>query len=82
MKIDKNSKEFFRMILAVVMIIGFFGVLISMMLMDNKFEGAVLTMVGALTGAVLTIINYEWGSSKSSADKNDIIDKINNQPPA
>lgn len=74
MKITKDSKEVFRMVLAIVMVTGFFSVMLAFIILD-KYGEAVLTMVGALTGSVLTIINYEWGSSKGSADKTDLINK-------
>lgn len=77
MRITKGHKELFRLILAIVMISGFFAVM-GFMILKDKYSEAVLTMVGALTGSVLTIINYEWGSSKGSSEKNDILNtKIN-----
>lgn len=66
------------MILAIVMVAGFFGIMITLLVLD-KYGEAVLTMVGALTGSVLTIINYEWGSSKGSAEKNEIFKNQHNE---
>lgn len=60
------------MILAIVMVVGFFSIMITLIVLD-KYGEAILTMIGALTGSVVTIINYEWGSSKGSSDKNEII---------
>ena len=38
-------------------------------------------VVGALIGAFGTIVNYEWGSSRSSSDKNDLLKNMPPTPP-
>jgi len=74
MKTTKSDK-IFRYILAIFITIGFFALLIFLVRWSIPLENKELLyiVVGALIGAFGTIINYEWGTSRSSSEKNDLI---------
>jgi len=76
MKTTKSDK-IFRYILAIFITIGFFALLIFLVRWSIPLENKELLyiVVGALIGAFGTIINYEWGTSRSSSEKNDLIAK-------
>ena len=44
--------------------------------MDGQAGTLLTTMMGALTGSVVTIVSYYFGSSKSSSDKDQTIQTI------
>lgn len=64
-------------ILAGVITVGFFSVLIFMLLRGVPKEGgeALLVLLGALGAAWGSVVQYYYGSSKGSADKNNLFAK-------
>lgn len=67
-------------ILAAVFIFGFFAFVISIMIWGIPQElgtkEIILILVGVMAGAITQILNYYFGSSKGSADKNKMLSKI------
>jgi len=67
-KETKETWEFIgTQILAVLIIAGFFSVLIYL-IYKGKYDIAG-PIIGALVSAFLLIVGYKWGSSQGSADK-------------
>ena len=67
------AKEIYMYVLGALVVIGFFGVVIFKLLqgLDVQLE------VGALLGSFGTVVGYFYGSSKSSADKTQLLTKNN-----
>ena len=80
MKYDKNTRDFirdmFRLVVGLTVLIGFFIVLFKMIPM-LEYKEALIALIGALAGAVGTIVTYEFGSSRSSQMKDE---RNQNQP--
>jgi 1,4-dihydroxy-2-naphthoate octaprenyltransferase len=74
----KYARERFRQKLAIIIIVGFLVVLIALLVVGN-YEQAVTAMVGGLAGYVATIYQYEYGSSRGSAEKTEIMNENLNQ---
>lgn len=68
----KTTKEIFMYALGALIVIGFFGILIFLV-KQNVYEGTINLAVGALIAAFGTIVGYFYGSSKSSAEKTDLL---------
>lgn len=83
MKKSMEKKELFQYILVAFIVLGFFAVVILLMLnaIPEKNEGSLQIILGALTGAFLTIINYFTGSSLSSAKKDETIAQLKKPEP-
>jgi len=67
-------KDIFQYALGTVIVIGFFGVLIAFII-KGGYPGMVELIIGALIAAFGTVVGYFYGSSKGSAEKNDLINK-------
>ena len=70
-------REIYFYTLGALIVIGFFVVLIVLML-TSKDQQTINLVIGALLGAFGTVVGYFYGSSKGSADKNDM---LNNSTP-
>lgn len=70
----KNTKEIFMCALGSLVVIGFFCTLIYL-IYQGTFESTINLAIGSLIAAFATIVGYFYGSSKGSADKNDLIQK-------
>ena len=72
---NKSQKDYFQYILAGVILALYFSVIVILIFKPMPPENmqALLILLGALSAAVGAIIGYFYGSSKSSAEKNDII---------
>jgi len=72
-----RTKEIFQYALAGLIVIGFFSLLYLVFLdempKENKEVG--LIVIGAIVGNFNNIVGYFFGSSKSSADKTEIMSK-------
>ena len=55
-----------------IITIGFFIVLIYM-IQSDEYKSELGIILGALVGAFGTVVGYFYGSSKGSADKNDLL---------
>ena len=70
MEITKNTEKIFQYLTAIVIIIGFFLILFVSINSDKDIDNM---LTGALVGAFTTIVGFYYGSSKGSADKNEMI---------
>jgi len=72
-----NLKEIYMYALGALIVIGFFFVLyvvfVAEMPQSNKELG--LLVIGALVAKFGDVVNYFFGSSKGSSDKNEMIKK-------
>lgn len=67
-----KTKDIAMYILGAIITIGFFATLIFMII-KGTYESSVNLIVGALVGSFTTIVAFFYGSSKSSADKTEMI---------
>ena len=80
-----KTKDIFQYILAGLIIIGFFILLIALVYIPipESNKDLLNLVVGALIGSFATIVGYFFGSSSSSAKKDETISNIvqqNNTP--
>ena len=71
----KTNEKIFRYALACLIASGFFAVLLFLVkfsIPENN-KDLLYIVIGVLIGAFGTIVNYEWGSSRSSSEKNDLL---------
>ena len=73
----KQAKDIFQYILGTLITIGFFILLLSLVYSTIPTENKDLLnlVVGSLIGSFSTIVGYYFGSSKGSADKNELLVK-------
>jgi len=78
-----KTKEFYKYTLAGVIVIGFFALLVILILIvvPEPNKDLLNITVGTLLSSFSMIVGYFFGSSKSSDDKNEIIQKLTNQQP-
>ena len=73
----KTMQEIYMYILGAIIVIGFFLLLYLLVYqqipVDNK--DILNIVVGALIGSFTTVVGYFYGSSKSSADKTEMLKK-------
>jgi hypothetical protein len=74
-KMQSETKDWVPKVLAIVITLGFFGILIWMLLngMPKTGTEALLMMLGALGTAWTGVVNFYYGSSAGSKAKNDIL---------
>ena len=72
---NRGAKDKTPAALGVLCFMGFFGILAALMFIEipTASRGALTVMLGSLGTIVVQVANYYWGSSKSSAQKNDTI---------
>lgn len=73
--LNRGAKDKTPAVLGVLCFIGFFGILAALMFVEipAASRGALTVMLGSLGTIVVQVANYYWGSSKSSAQKNETI---------
>ena len=69
-----KTKEIFMYAFAALIAIGFFGILVYMIKVGT-YETSINLIVGALVGSFTLVVGYFFGSSKGSADKNNLLNK-------
>jgi hypothetical protein len=67
-------KEIFMYVLGGLIVIGFF-LMLYFLVKENIYESTINLAIGALIAAFGTIVGYFYGSSKGSADKNELLKK-------
>ena len=72
-----KSKEVFMYSLGALITLGFFATL-AFLIVSGKFPEAVNLVIGTLLTTFGTVVGYFFGSSKGSADKNEMI--LNSTP--
>lgn len=78
-KMQAETKSVIPGLLATLVTIGFFGILIGMMAGEAKAienQEALLIMLGALAAAFGQVLNFFFGSSRGSEQKNATIAKL------
>lgn len=81
----ENKNDLFMLILAGFTMVMAFVIIILLMFFEipEQNKSIVDMAVGFLIGTgVATILNYYFGSSKGSADKTKLLEKIDNLPQA
>ena len=68
-----KPKEIYQYALAAAIVIAFFIVLVLMIERGTEANPVLNVMVGTLGTITVMVASYFFGSSKGSADKNDII---------
>lgn len=72
-------KELYQYALGAVIVISFFGVLVVMIFNAEQLKGndnqVLYSMVGILGSIAVMVASYFFGSSKGSAEKNDMLNK-------
>ena len=70
-----KAKDTFQYILGALIVLGFFVLLIALVYsgVPDQNKDLLNLVVGALIGSFATVVGYFYGSSKGSADKNDIL---------
>lgn len=73
----REFKDYFQYIFAGVIVLGFFALMYMLIMktipVDNN--DTLNLVIGGLLGAFSTIVGYFFGSSKGSAEKNEILNK-------
>jgi hypothetical protein len=74
-QMQRETKDWVPKVLAIVITLGFFGILIWMLLKGMPQTGteALLMMLGALGTAWTGVVNFYYGSSAGSKAKNDLL---------
>lgn len=77
-KMQMESKSLVPGFLALLITVGFFGILIGMMAGDLKVadNNALLILLGALASSWGAVVNFYYGSSKGSEDKTFMMAKL------
>lgn len=74
-RMQTETKDWVPKLLAIVITVGFFGILVWMLVQGMPQTGteALLMMLGALGTAWTGVVNFYYGSSAGSKAKNDIL---------
>jgi hypothetical protein len=74
-QMQRETKDWVPKLLAIVITVGFFGILVWMLVMGMPQTGteALLMMLGALGTAWTGVVNFYYGSSAGSKAKNDLL---------
>lgn len=74
-KMQTETKDWVPKLLAIVITVGFFGILVWMLVQGMPQTGteALLMMLGALGTAWTGVVNFYYGSSAGSKAKNDLL---------
>lgn len=67
-----KTREVFFYVLGTIVVLGFFS-LVSFLIFRDTNREAVNLCIGALLSAFGTVVGYFYGSSKGSAEKNEML---------
>jgi drug/metabolite transporter (DMT)-like permease len=73
-----KSKDVFQYVLGALIVAGFFILLYLLISAEvpERNKDLLNLVVGALIGSFATVVGYFYGSSKGSAEKNELINKM------
>lgn len=71
----KNWKEVYQYVLGAIIVLCFFGVIVVMIFIQPRSNDVLNTIIGVLGTISTMVATYFFGSSKGSADKNEMIGK-------
>jgi archaellum biogenesis protein FlaJ (TadC family) len=69
----KTWKDIYQYALGALIVLLFATILILAFLIEQKDNAVMNTLVGAFASCVVMVVSYFFGSSKGSADKNDLL---------
>jgi hypothetical protein len=70
---QKQTRSYFPATLSTFVTVGFFGILITMLVYEYKPTEPLLIMLGALGAAFGAVVNFWLGSSNGSQQKNSML---------
>jgi len=70
----EKTKDLIMIGLAILISLGFFGVLFYL-IYNGSYESTINLAIGSLLGAFGTVVGYYFGSSKGSSDKDKLLKK-------
>ena len=73
----KNYKDIFQYVLGALIVLGFFILLYLLVRAEvpERNKDLLNLIVGALIGSFATVVGYFYGSSKGSAEKNEMLNQ-------
>jgi|WetSurMetagenome_2_1015567.scaffolds.fasta_scaffold542584_2 hypothetical protein len=64
-------------VIIVLLVLGFFAmVVVNINSVSQTAHDVMLMLIGTLSGVLMTVIGYYFGSSKSSSEKNEVIQRV------
>jgi len=76
-----ERNNIFGYFLGAIVVLGFYILLIMLIIYRPNMVDVINLIVGALVGAFLTVVAYYFGSSKGSSDKNRMFGLIRSDEP-
>ena len=74
MKYDRQTRDFiadiFKYTVGLTIIIGFFLIFYKLVSLGD-YKEAVISLISAIAASVMTVVTYEFGSSRSSQRKDE-----------
>ena len=70
---QRETRSQYPAVLSTFVTLGFFGILLSMLVMEYRPTDSLLIMLGALGAAFGAVVNFWLGSSNGSAIKSDLL---------
>lgn len=72
---ELKGKDVFQYVLGALLIICFFAFIVTLIFVPipEPNQDLLTLTAGALIGSVVTVVGFYFGSSKGSADKNDML---------
>ena len=75
-----KPKDIYMYAIGAIAIIGFFAVMYVLIKSTTNYKTEINIMVGGLITMASMVFSYFFGSSKGSADKNETIEKLKENP--
>ncbi len=72
-------KDVYQYALAALIVLAFIAILVLVILKGTQDNAVMNTLVGALGAVFVMVATYFYGSSKGSADKNEMINRNGKQ---
>ena len=80
---EKVLNRTFGYLLAISVVIGFYWLLINVADMNpsSAMRDTFIMIIGVIVGKFSTIVDFYWGSSAGSSDKNELLKKKDEEKP-